>query len=67
MEAYFADRSCDPFTSETSACKLGNYVSYAVNVSSSAHVAAALSFAKESNVRIVIRNTGHEYESPFLA
>ncbi|PYH91411.1 FAD/FMN-containing dehydrogenase [Aspergillus ellipticus CBS 707.79] len=61
MQSYFANQSCDPFTAESRPCELGNYVSYAVNVSSSADVAAAIKFAKSNNIRLVIRNTGHDY------
>ncbi|KAL4971900.1 hypothetical protein BDW66DRAFT_164609 [Aspergillus desertorum] len=61
MQQFFANRSCDPFTDEESSCKLGNYVSYAVNVSSSDHVVAAIKFAKQNNIRFVIKNTGHDY------
>lgn len=60
MQAYFANASCDPFTSQDKPCTLGNYVSYAVNVSTTDHVVAALKFAQEKNIRVVIRNTGHE-------
>ncbi|KAL4767772.1 hypothetical protein BDW60DRAFT_226368 [Aspergillus nidulans var. acristatus] len=61
MQQFFANRSCDPFTGESASCELGNYVSYAVNVSSSADVVAAISFAQENNIRFVIKNTGHDY------
>lgn len=60
MEAYFANQSCDPFTPEAQPCLIGNYVSYAVNVSSSADVIAAIDFVQENNIRFVIRSTGHE-------
>jgi FAD/FMN-containing dehydrogenase len=60
MQTYFANQSCDPFTAESRPCELGNYVSYAVNVSSKADVVAAVKFARKNNVRFVIRNTGHE-------
>lgn len=60
MEAFFANQSCDPFTPQSKPCQLGNYVSYAVNVSCAADVQAALSFAKTNNIRVVVRNTGHE-------
>lgn len=60
MQTYFANQSCDPFTSVDRPCLLGNYVDYAVNVSSSDEVVAAINFAKSNNIRIVIRNTGHE-------
>ncbi|ORX92396.1 hypothetical protein BCR34DRAFT_581123 [Clohesyomyces aquaticus] len=61
MQAYFANQSCDPFTPQTQACVLGNYVSYAVNVSSSSEVVAALQFARKTNIRVIIRNTGHDF------
>jgi FAD/FMN-containing dehydrogenase len=61
MQAYFANQSCDPFTTPWTPCRLGNYVSYAVNVTGAADVAAALHFAQTNNIRVVIRNTGHEY------
>ncbi|PSN75563.1 FAD-binding domain-containing protein [Corynespora cassiicola Philippines] len=61
MAPLFANQSCDPFTPKEIPCTLGNYVSYAVNVSSSDDIAAALSFAREKNIRFVVRNTGHDY------
>ncbi|CAG8896820.1 unnamed protein product [Penicillium egyptiacum] len=61
MQTYFANQSCDPFTSKSEPCRLGNYVNYAVNVSSSEQVVAAVNFARDNNIRFVIRNTGHDY------
>lgn len=61
MQAFFANQSCDPFTPQSTPCHLGNYVDYAVNVSCAADVQAALLFARAANIRIVVRNTGHEY------
>ncbi|KAK6200842.1 hypothetical protein LQW54_009425 [Pestalotiopsis sp. IQ-011] len=61
MEPYFANQSCDPFTAQEKPCLLGNYVHYAVNVSSAADVAATVKFAKSNNIRLVIRNTGHDF------
>ncbi|KAL4955898.1 hypothetical protein BDW69DRAFT_159641 [Aspergillus filifer] len=61
MQQYFANRSCDPFTDKETPCELGNYVSYAVNVSSSDDVVAAIQFAQDNNIRFVIKNTGHDY------
>lgn len=60
MQAYFANQSCDPFTPQAQPCTLGNYVSYAVNVSCEADVVAALLFANTFNIRVLVRNTGHE-------
>ncbi|KAJ5847404.1 hypothetical protein N7455_011361 [Penicillium solitum] len=61
MQTYFANQSCDPFTAKSKPCLLGNYVNYAVNVSSSDQVVAAVNFARDNNIRFVIRNTGHDY------
>lgn len=61
MQTYFANQSCDPFTDRSVPCTLGNYVSYAVDVNSHIDIALALKFAKEHKLRVVVRNTGHEY------
>jgi FAD/FMN-containing dehydrogenase len=61
MQPFFANQSCDPFTPQSTPCRLDNYVSYAVNVSSAADIQAAILFATKNNVRLVVRNTGHEY------
>lgn len=60
MQMFFANQSCDPFTAESQACQLGNFPSYAVNVSSAADIVAAVNFARNNNIRFVIKNTGHE-------
>lgn len=59
--AIFANASCDPFTPKSSACLLGNYVSYAVNVTGPEDIAATIRFARKNNIRLVIRNTSHDY------
>ncbi|KAL4878069.1 hypothetical protein BJY04DRAFT_115793 [Aspergillus karnatakaensis] len=61
MQQYFANQSCDPFDSKDSACELGNYVSYAVAVTSAEDVIEAVNFARDNNIRFVIKNTGHDY------
>ncbi|PNP44323.1 hypothetical protein TGAMA5MH_03929 [Trichoderma gamsii] len=61
MQPFFANQSCDAFTPESRPCLLGNYVSYAVNVSCTADVSAALAFATKNNIRVVVRNTGHDF------
>ncbi len=66
MEEYWSGRGCDPFTPRNQSCQLGNYVSYAANVSSARDAAVAVSFARQHNIRLVVRNTGHEYATcPF--
>lgn len=61
MAPFFANQSCDPWNPRERPCELGTYVRYAVNATGSEHIAAAVRFAQNKNVRLVIRNTGHDY------
>ncbi|KAL0569699.1 hypothetical protein V5O48_012259, partial [Marasmius crinis-equi] len=61
MDPIFLNQTCDPFTSRNQPCTLGNYVTYAVNVSSPDHIIKTVRFVKEHNVRFVVKNTGHDY------
>ena len=61
MAPFFANASCDPFTERDAPCSYGTYVRYAVDVRSAADVAATLDFVKARNIRVVIRNTGHDW------
>lgn len=61
MAPFFANQSCDPFLPASSRCILGTYVAYAVRVSSPSTINATLAFARTHNIRLVIRNTGHDY------
>nr|QQW45469.1 FAD-linked oxidoreductase CalF' [Aspergillus stellatus]BBM05079.1 putative FAD-binding domain-containing protein [Aspergillus stellatus] len=53
--------SCVPFTSSSQACNMGNYASYSINVTGADDVIAGIKFARENNVRLVIKNTGHDF------
>ncbi|KAJ5100198.1 FAD-binding domain-containing protein [Penicillium angulare] len=57
---YFQNGSCDPFTSKSSPCLLGNYPDYTIDVTGPADAAAGLAFARKHNIRLVIKNTGHD-------
>ncbi|KFY17338.1 hypothetical protein V492_00748 [Pseudogymnoascus sp. VKM F-4246] len=63
MAPFFANQSCDPWTPASRPCKLGNYVSFSVNATSAADIKKAVNFAREHNIRLVIRNTGHDYSA----
>ncbi|RDH32388.1 FAD-binding domain-containing protein [Aspergillus welwitschiae] len=41
-------------------CDLGNYPVYSVKATTAADVAAGIKFARDHNVRLVIKNTGHD-------
>ena len=61
MAPFFANQSCDPFQPKHRPCELGNYVRYAVDASGVADVQQAIAFAASEDIRLVIRNTGHDY------
>ncbi|KAI0871046.1 FAD binding domain protein [Hypoxylon argillaceum] len=61
MAPEWQNYTCDPFTSKSTPCNLGNYVDYTINISSVADITAGLKFAQQNNVRLVIKNTGHDY------
>ncbi|KAE8151235.1 hypothetical protein BDV25DRAFT_128923 [Aspergillus avenaceus] len=58
MAAWFGNYSCTPFSPP---CTLGPLVRYAVKVSNVDDVRATLNFTTTHNIRLVIRNTGHDY------
>lgn len=60
MSALWANQSCDPFTPRAAQCVIGTYVQYAVNVTNADQVAKTVKFAHDKNIRLVVRNTGHE-------
>ncbi|TVY34363.1 FAD-linked oxidoreductase [Lachnellula occidentalis] len=61
MAGFFANMSCDPFTPRDAQCIIGAYVPYAINASGIADYLATIAFATTHNIRLVIRNTGHDY------
>ncbi|KAI1407440.1 FAD-binding domain-containing protein [Hypoxylon sp. FL1857] len=61
MSYQFSNNSCNPFLAPDASCTLGHYVAYTVNATSTAHLQAAVQFVKRHNIRLVIRNTGHDY------
>lgn len=67
MQQFFANQSCDPFLAQSRPCSIGNYPNYAVKVSNARQVAAAVRFANDNNIRLVIRNTAHEYVTRFYS
>ncbi|KAK6833641.1 hypothetical protein PG987_008335 [Apiospora arundinis] len=52
-------RSCLPTDDPDGTCTLGAYPVYAVNVTNVAQIQTALNFARNKNLRFVIKNTGH--------
>jgi FAD binding domain len=47
--------------SEATSCTLGGYASYSINVTNVAQIQLALNFARNLNLRLVVKNTGHDF------
>lgn len=61
MASWSTNFSCSPFTEPNASCTVGPLARYAVNVSSAVDVQKSLEFVRKYNIRLVIRNTGHDY------
>ena len=63
MAPFFANQSCDPFLPENARCIVGTYVQYAVNASDASDFQKTIEFVQKHNIRLTIRNTGHDYNA----
>ncbi|KFY18141.1 hypothetical protein V492_00121 [Pseudogymnoascus sp. VKM F-4246] len=56
-------RTClpPPFLFPNTPCTLGGYPNYALNISSVSQIQLAVNFARNANIRLVIKNTGHDF------
>ncbi|KAL8811805.1 MAG: hypothetical protein Q9223_004871 [Gallowayella weberi] len=64
MQTYFGNNSCNPINVQGD-CGIGSHVQYAIDVRNDQDAIAGIAFARKYNIRLVIRNTGHEYLFPF--
>lgn len=66
MAPDWQNNSCSPFPpfgniNGSGSCTLGNLAQYAINVSDANTAIAGIQFAGEKNIRLTIKNTGHDY------
>ena len=61
MAPFWANQSCDVFSGRDDQCVKGTYIQYAVRVEEVSDVVKTIAFAKSKNIRLVVRNTGHDY------
>lgn len=58
---YFTNDTCRPTTTPTDTCTLGYYPVLVITAKTTAHIQAGVNFAREKNLRLIIRNTGHDF------
>ncbi|KFA79229.1 hypothetical protein S40288_02382 [Stachybotrys chartarum IBT 40288] len=61
MWKYFTNHTCQPTDDPSSPCTLGYYGVYVLDAQAEHHVKAGLDFARNHNLRLVVRNTGHDF------
>lgn len=66
MQPYWQNNTCSPFppyagVDGSGSCTLGNLAQYAINVADASSVIAGIKFAQDKNIRLTIKNTGHDY------
>ncbi|KXX80981.1 6-hydroxy-D-nicotine oxidase [Madurella mycetomatis] len=65
---YFESDTCSPFygpfsvdpTMRNATCSQGRLAPYAIDVRDAAAVVAGVNFARKNNIRLIIKNTGHD-------
>ncbi|KAJ5715966.1 FAD/FMN-containing dehydrogenase [Penicillium malachiteum] len=61
MAGFYANESCDPFLTPSARCVIGTYVQYSVRAESALDVQKTMNFTTTHRIRLVVRNTGHDY------
>ncbi|KAK1962093.1 FAD binding domain-containing protein [Colletotrichum sublineola] len=57
-----SNNTCELTTDPTSTCALGNYPEFVIIAKTRDHIKAGVDFARSNNLRLVIRNTGHDFQ-----
>ncbi|KAK3990423.1 6-hydroxy-D-nicotine oxidase [Cladorrhinum sp. PSN332] len=58
---YFTNETCRVTTNPSDSCTLGYYGVYVIEAKTRNHIKAGVDFARRNNIRLVIRNTGHDF------
>ena len=61
MWTYYTNETCRPTTDRNAPCTLGYYGVYVISAKSFEHVKTGVDFARTHDLRLVIRNTGHDF------
>jgi FAD/FMN-containing dehydrogenase len=61
MSPLYQGETCMPQNGNTSTCTLGGFPSYAVKIESVYQIQLAINFARSTGVRLVVKNTGHDF------
>ncbi|PSN61576.1 FAD/FMN-containing isoamyl alcohol oxidase-like protein MreA [Corynespora cassiicola Philippines] len=57
----YTNNTCLPTDNANATCTSGFYGNYVILATTKSHIKAGIDFAREHNLRLVIRNTGHDF------
>ncbi|KAH7414292.1 hypothetical protein DE146DRAFT_30974 [Phaeosphaeria sp. MPI-PUGE-AT-0046c] len=58
---YYTNNTCLPTSNPNESCTRGFYGNYVIMATTKEQIKAGVDFARERNVRLIIRNTGHDF------
>ncbi|KAK7973254.1 hypothetical protein PG988_007388 [Apiospora saccharicola] len=61
MSYYFSNNTCNPWLEPDTPCTTGTDAVYVINATEVSDIQEGIRFAVKKNIRLVIRNTGHDY------
>jgi FAD/FMN-containing dehydrogenase len=61
MQPWYQGNTCIPTTEPSIPCTLGGFPSYVINATGPGDIEAGVNFTREKNIRLVIKNTGHDF------
>ncbi|KAH9870938.1 hypothetical protein J1614_006510, partial [Plenodomus biglobosus] len=61
MSQWASGNSCTPTSYPNSTCTQGGFPVYVVRATTIKHIQIAVNFARNNNIRLVIKNTGHDF------
>jgi hypothetical protein len=61
MNPLYTNDTCLPTTNPSASCTQGYLSDYAIVATKEKHIAAGVKFARKNNIRLTIRNTGHDF------
>lgn len=61
MNPLYTNGTCLPTTNRAATCASGFLADYVILAKTKYHIAAGVRFAREHNLRLVVRNTGHDF------
>jgi UDP-N-acetylenolpyruvoylglucosamine reductase len=61
MWTFWTNNTCNPTNNRGGTCTLGHLPEYVIMAKTKEHIKAGVDFARTNNVRLLIRNTGHDF------